>query len=72
MSRSALAVLAMALLIWLGQWASVYAAAQVDLAVLPDHSRRRMLWQRHHARLIYLCCLVAIGAAAVLQMTGVD
>jgi hypothetical protein len=61
MSRTVVALLGIAVLVWFAEWLSVRAAGHLDLRLLPAHSRRRAQWLRAHSTRIQLGC----GAAAV-------
>lgn len=72
MSRSALAILAIAILVSFGLWLSTRAAGLAEIELLPAHCRRRVRWWQGNARYIQLACaIVALGAASVQVSTVV-
>jgi hypothetical protein len=67
-SKSALAILAFATLVWFGVWLSVRAAGLAEIQLLPAHCRRRVRWWQSNARHVQIGCAVAACAAACLQI----
>jgi hypothetical protein len=67
-SKSALAILLIATLVWFGAWLSVRAAGLAEIQLLPAHCRRRVQWWQGNARHVRLVCAFAAGAAACLQL----
>jgi hypothetical protein len=53
-TESAVALLAISVLLPSTLWCSLRVAAVVDLDVLPTHSQRRIHWLRSHAGYAYL------------------
>jgi hypothetical protein len=68
-SRSALAILAIAILVSFGMWLSVRAAGLAEIELLPGRCRRRVRWWQGHARYAQLCCALAALAAAGVQIS---
>ncbi|MEP7179896.1 MAG: hypothetical protein ABI775_12455 [Pseudonocardiales bacterium] len=68
MSKSALAILLIATLVWFGVWLSVRAAGLAEIQLLPAHCRRRVQWWQSNARSVQIACVVAAAAAACLQV----
>ncbi len=66
MSRSALAILGIALVVSLGLWLSMRIAARTSVDVLPARYRRRIQWWQGNERIVQVgCALAAVGAACV-------
>lgn len=68
MSRSAFAVLAIALLISFGLWLSTRAAGLAEVELLPARCRRRVRWWQGNARYVQLGCAAVAVAAACVQI----
>jgi hypothetical protein len=68
MSKSALAILLIAALVWFGVWLAVRAAGLAEIQLLPAHCRRRVQWWRSNARHVQIICAVAAIAAAGMQL----
>jgi hypothetical protein len=68
MSKSALAILLIAALVWFGVWLAVRAAGLAEIQLLPAHCRRRVQWWQSNARHVQIICAVAVIAAAGMQL----
>jgi hypothetical protein len=68
LSRSALAILAIAMLVSSGLWLSMRAARLAEVEVLPAYCRRRVRWWQHNATHVQLGCALAALAAACMQV----
>jgi hypothetical protein len=68
MSKSALAILLIAALVWFGVWLAVRAAGLAEIQLLPAHCRRRVQWWQSNARHVQIICAVAAIAAAGMQL----
>jgi hypothetical protein len=64
MTESAVALLAISVLLPSTLWCSLRVAAAVDLDILPTHSQRRIRWWQSHAGYLY----VVSAALAVLAV----
>ena len=71
MSRTAIALLALALIVLVGQWLWARAIVHVDPALIPACSRRRVQWLRsntahiEYASALLALCAVGLQAAAL-------
>jgi hypothetical protein len=67
MSRSALAILGIAILVSFALWLSMRVAARTtSMELLPVRCRRRIQWWQGNERIVQFgCALVAVSAAAV-------
>ena len=69
MSKTALAILALAILVSAGMWLSVRAAGLAEIQLLPSHYRRRVQWWQSNARHVQFGCAAAVCVAAALQLS---
>lgn len=66
MARTAVALIALFLLIALAHWMFVQVVAHVDLQLIPAHSRRRVQWLLANSSHVYLASTgLAVAVAAV-------
>jgi hypothetical protein len=73
MSRSALAILGIAIVISAGLWLSMRIAASASIDLLPARYRRRLQWWQGNGRTVqFACALVAVAAACVQVGMAVD
>jgi hypothetical protein len=68
MSRSALALLGIALVVSLGLWLSMRIAARTSVDVLPARYRRRIQWWQGNQRFVQVGCAVVAVSAACMQV----
>jgi hypothetical protein len=68
MSKTGMAVVALAALIWLGFWLSSRAAGLADVGLLPARCRRRVSWWQAKARYVELTCISVAVVAACIQV----
>lgn len=69
MSRSAVAILALAALVSFGLWLSMRGASLEEVELLPARCRRRVRWWQRNAKCVQLACAVVAVAAVCLQVS---
>ena len=73
MSRTATALLVLALLVFAGQWLWARALGHVDPALIPACSRRRVQWLRSNtAHIEYASGLLALCAVGLQAAVLID
>ena len=70
MSRSAIALFAVAALVWVGLRLSMYAARLSHTEFLPAHSQRQVWWQANALPAQLTCALIA--AAVCMQIATIS
>ena len=70
MSKTALAILALAVLLSAGVWLSERAAGLAEIQLLPSHCRRRVQWWQSNARHVQIACALAACAAAGIEISN--
>jgi hypothetical protein len=70
LSRSALAILALAALFSFGLWLSMRGASLEEVELLPARCRRRVHWWQRNARYAQLGCVVVAIAGVCLQVSA--
>lgn len=72
MSKSALAILGIAVVVSLAFWLSMRVAARAEMQLLPARYRRRVQWWQGNERNVqFACCLVAVATVCVELGTSV-
>jgi hypothetical protein len=70
MSRTALAIFAIAILISSGLWLSMRAAAVANLDLLPVRNRRRVRWWQQNSRHVQLGLAGLALTSVIVQLTS--
>jgi hypothetical protein len=68
MSRSALAIIGIGMVLSLGLWLSMRIASHTRTEMLPARCRRRIQWWQGNERIVQLGCAVAVISGACVQL----